>query len=265
MAQLATHTQLYRSRDSYVAGVCAGIAERLDFDPIVVRILAILLTIVTFGLAAIVYIALWAKLPLEPEPSAPYDVTPQQAASTTIGEVDFIDVTNFGLSKSGDSTGIPIVPRLVTAVVLMLLFLVVAMNVAPMVAGTHWWQFWPLALLITGLFLIVVPVLNRYEAAWHSLGIAVTSVSAMMLPMSLEVVSWDTIPYAFEHLWVLVIVAAVLFAFGFMRDSGPLMVAGALLFAIFCLVTLFAYAVPGDINALFVHMPDGRSLRIALG
>ena len=31
--------QLYRSRNALVGGVCAGIAERFDVDPLVVRIL----------------------------------------------------------------------------------------------------------------------------------------------------------------------------------------------------------------------------------
>ncbi len=32
--------QLYRSRNALVGGVCAGIAERFDVDPLVVRILS---------------------------------------------------------------------------------------------------------------------------------------------------------------------------------------------------------------------------------
>ena len=86
----------------------------------------------------------------------------------------------------------------------------------------------------------------------------------MMLPMSLGVVSWSSVPCAFEQLWVLVALGAALFAAGFIRGSDALMIAGALLVAAFCLATLLAYSLPGDIRALFVHMPDGRSLRIAV-
>ena len=47
MSQQMTYAQVYRSHDACVGGVCAGIAERYDFDPIVMRILAILLIAVT--------------------------------------------------------------------------------------------------------------------------------------------------------------------------------------------------------------------------
>lgn len=263
MSQQMTYAQVYRSHDACVGGVCAGIAERYDFDPIVMRILAILLIAVTFGIGALVYIVLWMRLPVKPEPAAPYDVTPQGTDSLAGCAEGFDDVEG-ALAKEGDRSEIPLVPRLATAVVLMLLFLFVSMNVAPMVPGTRWWQFWPLGLLIAGLFLMVVPVRNRYEVAWHAAGIVVTSVSAMMLPMGLGVVSWSSIPYAFEHLWVIVAMGVALAAFGFVRGVNAFVIVGALVIAAFCLSVLIVYSVPGDINALFVHMPDGRSLRIAM-
>ena len=262
MSQPIAYTQVFRSRDACIGGVCAGIAERFDFDPIVIRILAILLIAVTFGLGALVYIALWIRLPVKPEPSAPYDVTPQ-ATDSLAGCLDGFDEASI-FADDNDHGEIPIVPRLATAVVLMLLFLFVSMNVAPMVPGTRWWQFWPLGLLIAGLFLMVVAVRNRFEAVWHAAGIVVTSVSAMMLPMGLGVVSWSSVPYAFEHLWVIVAVGVVLFVFGLVRHVDALVIVGALAITVFCLAVLVVYSVPGDINALFVHMPDGRSLRIAM-
>lgn len=46
-----------------VAGVCSGIALRLNVDPTLVRVVAVLLTVVTGGVAAIGYGLLWAALP----------------------------------------------------------------------------------------------------------------------------------------------------------------------------------------------------------
>lgn len=51
--------RLYRLDNCVVAGVCAGIAEYCDIDPVVIRILAVLLTISSFGIAALIYILLW--------------------------------------------------------------------------------------------------------------------------------------------------------------------------------------------------------------
>lgn len=46
-----------------IGGVCAGVASDLDCDVNLVRIAAVLLAVVSFGLAAAGYIACWALLP----------------------------------------------------------------------------------------------------------------------------------------------------------------------------------------------------------
>ena len=58
--------QLSRSQNACLGGVCAGLAEHFDLDPIVVRILAILIAAITLGLGALVYMVLWVVLPLGP-------------------------------------------------------------------------------------------------------------------------------------------------------------------------------------------------------
>jgi phage shock protein C len=71
--------QLYRSqKNKVIAGVCGGIAEHLDVDPVLVRLVYILLTFGTgLGPGLIVYIIAWIIIPLpvvaptkpvEPEP-----------------------------------------------------------------------------------------------------------------------------------------------------------------------------------------------------
>jgi phage shock protein C len=59
---------LYRSRDKRVlGGVCGGIAEWLDWDPTLVRILYIVLSIASIAFPGIlVYLILWIVMPLEP-------------------------------------------------------------------------------------------------------------------------------------------------------------------------------------------------------
>lgn len=54
-----------RSRtEKMIAGVCGGIAERFDWDPILVRLLVILLTIFGLGpLALIGYVVIWMITP----------------------------------------------------------------------------------------------------------------------------------------------------------------------------------------------------------
>lgn len=66
---------LRRSRSGrVVSGVCAGIAGRLQVDPLVVRALAVVLGIVSGGAAVPVYLLAWALIPddggIAPPPAA---------------------------------------------------------------------------------------------------------------------------------------------------------------------------------------------------
>lgn len=63
--------RLYRSDDRAIAGVCAGIAEYCDIDPVIARILAVLLTISSLGIVALVYVVLWLVLPCRVGADAP--------------------------------------------------------------------------------------------------------------------------------------------------------------------------------------------------
>ena len=59
--------RLMRSRDHHIiGGVAGGLAERLDTDPGVVRVLFLVLALFTAGIAIAVYVVLWVVTPLEP-------------------------------------------------------------------------------------------------------------------------------------------------------------------------------------------------------
>ncbi len=56
--------QLRRSRNKMIAGVCAGIAEYLGFDPTIVRIAYVMISIFSAAFPGIlVYIILWIVIP----------------------------------------------------------------------------------------------------------------------------------------------------------------------------------------------------------
>jgi phage shock protein C len=60
--------RLIRTRkDRMVAGVCSGIAEYVGIDVTVVRLVFLALSVVTFGLFALVYLAGWVVIPEEGE------------------------------------------------------------------------------------------------------------------------------------------------------------------------------------------------------
>lgn len=62
--------RLYRSRDRQLAGVAGGMAEYLDIDPTVIRILWILAAIVSAGFAILAYIVLAIVIPQNPYAAA---------------------------------------------------------------------------------------------------------------------------------------------------------------------------------------------------
>lgn len=264
MAKQSADKRLYRTQDAYLGGVCAGIAHRFDLDTIIVRIMAIVLVVATLGLGAIAYVVLWIILPQQTSSDMPCDVTPEQAESSAYGFMDLASPTlNARATASGDEK-LPLISRIAVAVCLLLLFIMVTTSVSPMISGTSWWQFWPIGFVIMGLSLIVLPVYNRYATQWHASGIVLTAIALSCIPMSLGIMSWHTFALAFYQMWVLVALAVFLFVMGMKREYGALSVGGALLIAVFCLIMLTSYAVPGDVAHLLINMPNGRSLRIAL-
>lgn len=65
-----------RSPDRLVGGVCAGIAEWLGVDPLLVRLAAVLLAF-TPGVGLVAYVAAWWLVPLDPRPpSTPVEDRP---------------------------------------------------------------------------------------------------------------------------------------------------------------------------------------------
>ena len=76
--------RLYRSRsDRMLAGVAGGLAERFDGDPSVFRVLWVIVSILSGGLAIIVYVAMAVIVP-----EADGDATPVGASATATGSAD---------------------------------------------------------------------------------------------------------------------------------------------------------------------------------
>ena len=67
MSEIACNGNLYRSSDEKViAGVCAGLAHKLDLNMSGLRWVVVLVTLFLSGIPAIVYIVLWAILKPRP-------------------------------------------------------------------------------------------------------------------------------------------------------------------------------------------------------
>ena len=62
--------RLYRSRnDRVIAGVCAGLGHYFNLDPVLIRVLAVIVGFMSFGTLLLLYVVLALIMPLEPEQS----------------------------------------------------------------------------------------------------------------------------------------------------------------------------------------------------
>lgn len=60
--------RIYRDQfDKKIGGVCGGLAQYLNFDSSLIRLIFITLTLLTGGVLLLVYLILWAVLPLGPK------------------------------------------------------------------------------------------------------------------------------------------------------------------------------------------------------
>lgn len=82
--------RLYRSRDERILfGVAGGVAERLDIDPALVRIVFALL-VLSAGVGLLLYVVMTLVIPEEPEdfPAPPAPATPGEPAESVGPPVD---------------------------------------------------------------------------------------------------------------------------------------------------------------------------------
>ena len=142
--------RLYRSRKNrMLGGVCGGIAEYFEIDPVIIRLVAVALFFVG-GSALLAYIIALIIIPYEPgEMTAGDNKSAAPAAS----------VSTPGLSeapqKSGDS-----VP-LFLGILLIIIGALFLMHNLPFFSPIYYWGrhyirhfFWPSILIVFGIFLI---------------------------------------------------------------------------------------------------------------
>jgi len=125
--------RLYRSRkDVMIAGVCGGVAEYFDIDPVIIRILTVLL-VFAGGAAKKIYLLGWLIIPKAPEGYDPATTTAETPATET--------------SEDKGNKG-----RLVAGLILLILgFIFLASNFIP---WFHFGKLWPLILIVVGIVVI---------------------------------------------------------------------------------------------------------------
>jgi len=98
--------KLYRSRRArIIGGVAGGLAQYFNIDPVLIRILFVVLTIIPHGMGVVIYIILWIAVPEEPFAQA-YGINPEGTENPQNPETKFenlnIDGVQIEFKKSGN-------------------------------------------------------------------------------------------------------------------------------------------------------------------
>jgi phage shock protein PspC (stress-responsive transcriptional regulator) len=152
--------RLYRSAKSKVfGGVAGGIAEYFDIDPIIIRLLFVIIAFAGGG-GAIVYLILWIALPLEP--ITPYTMNMGSSEPFNAGNPDDQSTSEFGTGTS-NPFNIPVKPEnrnsLIGGVVLISIGIIFFAN--RFIPNINFHNLWPLVLVVIGGVLIATSLAER--------------------------------------------------------------------------------------------------------
>jgi len=132
--------QLFRSqRNKKIGGVCGGLAEYFDIDPVLVRVAFIIITL-AWGFGLLMYIILWIIVPL-----AALDYEPaREEKSEPEGAIEEDKCCNGGNHRGKAIAGI---------VLIALGVLILMENVF---TYFHFMHTWPILLIIIGVLILVL-------------------------------------------------------------------------------------------------------------
>lgn len=158
--------KLYRSRrERMISGVCGGIAEYFEADPTLVRLIAVLLTLVSFGSAVVAYIVMSIVVPEEPlqgivegGPTVPY-ATNEPTGGPAVGYSRPQGATATAPPPPPPHTPVPpSAPeperprgRGGIALGLVLVFIGLVLLTSQFVPGLDLWRLWPLVIVLVGI------------------------------------------------------------------------------------------------------------------
>lgn len=143
-----TTSRLYRSTtDKVIGGVCGGLGDYLNIDPVVVRILFVLLAVFG-GSGVLVYIILWIVIPERKY----YFGTAEETIGDTKVEVEVEAEVNPAYSDRRRNSS------LIAGVLLIAFGLLFLMD--RLIPMYNLWDFWPLLLVAAGILLIKPEIFN---------------------------------------------------------------------------------------------------------
>ncbi len=149
--------RLYRSRDDrLICGVCGGLAKYFDIDPVIVRIIALLLVLVT-GVAILAYIIMAIVVPLEssqarePKDVVKENVEEYKRTTTQLGE-ELCSTLEKKEGAPAEKNKTREHSLNILGIVLIVLGVLLLLN--SLFSWLNWGRLWPIILIAIGLLLI---------------------------------------------------------------------------------------------------------------
>jgi len=148
--------RLYRSRTHrQIAGVCGGIAEYFGLDPVLVRVIFILMFFAG-GSALLAYILAIILIPLEPLAAPAAEGSSPRPAEGGNAAVGMVPVAAPAEGNTAAGAGV-----LIGGIILIAFGTLFMMRNIPFLSSYYWWFwhrfwdfFWPALLILLGLLLI---------------------------------------------------------------------------------------------------------------
>ncbi len=137
--------KLYRSRrNRVVGGVCGGLGEYFEVDPVLIRVLSIVGAFITSGLLLFGYVIAWIIIPEKVEPYVFENVSSSEGGEGTPSMP--YEQTN---SKGKTTLGI---------ILIVLGAMLLADNIFPLF---RFWDYWPVLLIGAGVLLVTNSFTNK--------------------------------------------------------------------------------------------------------
>lgn len=145
----------------------------------------------------------------------------------------------------------------------MLLFGGSAAAFSGVIAEVQWFQFWPLVLVIGGIVGMVVPPSGSgARSSALAAGMSLFAAGAFLLPFTLRLVTWASVPFIVENLWPLFFVMAGFMLIARSADAPAFTLGAAVAVVAFCAFGLAWFAFPGELQQLTVQV-FGKTFAIA--
>jgi len=154
--------RLYRSEtDRMIAGLCGGLGEYFLIDPVIVRLIAVLLAFAS-GVGVIVYILLWIIVPTKSRIGAtPQEVVKENVESIRERAEEFGHEVQTAFGQRQPTTGEQAQPAAPTAGTWLLGAIIILIGLIFLLQnfGLFWWwkwgNLWPIILVVIGIALLV--------------------------------------------------------------------------------------------------------------